>query len=82
MAGEVGSPPVRTVHSRVRSSSLAIHADRICALGSSSMMVFHILAKLLCDRRSRARSSRRRLIRGHRVHHTRPIGLALDTLDP
>ena len=25
------------------------------------MMVFHILAKLLCDRRSRARSSRRRL---------------------
>ena len=28
------------------------------------------------------RARRRRLTRGHRVHHTRPIGPALDTLDP
>ena len=40
------SPPTRTVDSRVRSSSFAIQADRICALGSSSLIRFHILAKL------------------------------------
>ncbi|SKU66784.1 Uncharacterised protein [Mycobacteroides abscessus subsp. abscessus] len=40
---------------------MAIHADRIWLVSSSATMAFHILAKLLSDRRSRARSSRRRL---------------------
>lgn len=56
-----GSPPRRTVASRLRNSSLAIHAERICALGSSAVIWFHIFAKLFSDKRSRAQSRRRRL---------------------
>ncbi|CFE87145.1 Uncharacterised protein [Mycobacterium tuberculosis] len=52
---------MRTVDSRVRSSSLAIQAERICARGSTALIRFRILAKLLSDKRSRAVSKRRRL---------------------
>ncbi|COX87524.1 Uncharacterised protein [Mycobacterium tuberculosis] len=38
---------MRTVDSRVRSSSLAIQAERICARGSTALIRFRILAKLL-----------------------------------
>jgi hypothetical protein len=40
VVGRRASPPTRTVDSRVRSSSLAIQADRICALGSSAPIRF------------------------------------------
>src|SRR6202453_318894 len=45
------SPPTRTGDSRVRSSSLAIHAERIWPVSSSDTMAFHIFVKLLSDKR-------------------------------
>jgi len=43
-----------------RSSSFAIHAERICPVGSLSTQPFHIRANAAWESRSRPRSSNRR----------------------
>jgi hypothetical protein len=64
----------------VGSSSLTIHADRIWLVSPAQTTASHVLAKLLSDRHSRARSRRfrlahsgsiRRLCRRHRLSEAR-----------
>lgn len=61
MARQVGVPA--GAHGRQQGAQLllAIQAERICARGSTALIRFRILAKLLSDKRSRAVSKRRRL---------------------